>query len=130
MRFAVWAPNAERVSVVGTFNHWDGRYHPMSVRGSSGVWELFVPGVGAGELYKYEIFTRDSRELKLKTDPYGAAFEQRPATAAITTPPSTFAWDDAAWLEQRAQPRLAQGADLDLRSAPRLLAPQRRRAIS
>ena len=84
-RFAVWAPNAERVSVVGTFNHWDGRYHPMSVRGSSGVWELFVPELGAGELYKYELFTRDSRELKLKSDPYGAAFEQRPATAAITT---------------------------------------------
>jgi 1,4-alpha-glucan branching enzyme len=103
IRFAVWAPNAERVSVVGTFNHWDGRYHPMSVRGSSGVWELFVPGIGAGELYKYELYTRDSRELKLKADPYGAAFEQRPATAAITTPPSTFRWDDAAWLEQRAR---------------------------
>ena len=91
IRFAVWAPNAERVSVVGTFNHWDGRYHPMSVRGSSGVWELFVPELGAGELYKYEIYTRDSRELKLKADPYGAAFEKRPATASITTPPSTFA---------------------------------------
>jgi len=103
IRFAVWAPNAERVSVVGTFNHWDGRYHPMSVRGSSGVWELFVPEIGAGELYKYELYTRDSRELKLKADPYGAAFEQRPATAAITTPPSTFRWDDAAWLEERAQ---------------------------
>ena len=84
IRFAVWAPNAERVSVVGTFNHWDGRYHAMSVRGSSGVWELFVPEIGPGELYKYEIYTRDSRELKLKSDPYAAAFEQRPATAAVT----------------------------------------------
>jgi 1,4-alpha-glucan branching enzyme len=102
-RFAVWAPNAERVSVVGTFNHWDGRYHPMSVRGSSGVWELFIPGVGAGELYKYELYTRDGRELRLKSDPYGAAFEQRPATAAVTTRPSTFEWDDADWLEQRTQ---------------------------
>jgi 1,4-alpha-glucan branching enzyme len=102
VRFAVWAPNAERVSVVGSFNHWDGRYHPMSVRGSSGVWELFVPEIGAGELYKYEVYTRDSRELKLKSDPYGAAFEQRPATAAVTTPASTFSWDDAAWLMQRA----------------------------
>ena len=101
IRFAVWAPNAERVSVVGTFNHWDGRYHPMSVRGSSGVWELFVPEIGAGELYKYEIYARDSRELKLKTDPYGSAFERRPATASITTPPSKFAWDDAAWLAER-----------------------------
>jgi 1,4-alpha-glucan branching enzyme len=103
IRFAVWAPNAERVSVVGTFNHWDGRYHAMSVRGSSGVWELFVPEIGSGELYKYEIYTRDSRELKLKADPYAATFEQRPATAAVTTPPSTFAWDDAAWLTQRAR---------------------------
>jgi 1,4-alpha-glucan branching enzyme len=101
IRFAVWAPNAERVSVVGTFNHWDGRYHPMSVRGSSGVWELFVPEIGAGELYKYEIYTRDSRELKLKTDPYGSAFERRPSTASLTTSPSKFAWDDAAWLAER-----------------------------
>ena len=103
VRFAVWAPNAERVSVVGTFNHWDGRYHPMSVRGSSGVWELFMPELPPGELYKYEIYVRDSRELKLKSDPYGAAFEMRPATASITTSPTRFAWDDAAWLEQRAQ---------------------------
>jgi 1,4-alpha-glucan branching enzyme len=103
VRFAVWAPNAERVSVVGTFNHWDGRYHPMSVRGNSGVWEIFIPEIGAGELYKYEIFTRESRELKLKTDPYGAAFEQRPATAAVTTAESTFAWDDAEWLAERAR---------------------------
>jgi 1,4-alpha-glucan branching enzyme len=103
IRFAVWAPNAERVSVVGTFNHWDGRYHPMSVRGSFGVWELFVPELGPGELYKYEIFTRESRELKLKTDPYGSSYEQRPATAASTTRESTFAWDDAAWLAERAR---------------------------
>jgi 1,4-alpha-glucan branching enzyme len=103
MRFAVWAPNAERVSVVGTFNHWDGRYNPMSARGSSGVWELFIPELPAGELYKYEIYVRDSRELRLKTDPYGAAFEMRPATASMTTTPSTFQWDDSQWLEQRAQ---------------------------
>jgi len=103
MRFAVWAPNAERVSVVGTFNHWDGRYHPMSVRGSSGIWELFVPELGPGELYKYEIFTRESRVLRLKSDPYGATFEERPATAGVTLAPSTFGWDDAAWLMQRAR---------------------------
>jgi 1,4-alpha-glucan branching enzyme len=103
IRFAVWAPNAERVSVVGAFNHWDGRYHAMSVRGSSGVWELFVPEIGAGELYKYEIYTRDSRELKLKSDPYAATFEQRPATAGVTTAPSTFVWDDAAWMTRRAR---------------------------
>ena len=84
-RFAVWAPNAERVSVVGTFNHWDGRHHPMSVRGDSGIWELFVPELRAGELYKYEILGRQTRELLLKTDPYGALFEHRPATASVTT---------------------------------------------
>ena len=93
MRFAVWAPNAERVSVVGAFNHWDGRYHPMSVRGGSGVWELFVPGLGAGELYKYEIRNRASGELLLKTDPYGASFEQRPATASAVGAPSTLRLD-------------------------------------
>jgi 1,4-alpha-glucan branching enzyme len=103
IRFAVWAPNAERVSVVGTFNHWDGRYHPMSTRSSSGVWELFVPELGPGELYKYEIYTRESRVLRLKSDPYGAAFEQRPATASITIAPSTFGWEDAGWLMQRAR---------------------------
>ena len=84
-RFAVWAPNAERVSVVGTFNHWDGRHHPMSVRGDSGIWELFIPELRPGELYKYEILGRETRELFLKTDPFGALFEHRPATASITT---------------------------------------------
>ena len=101
IRFAVWAPNAERVSVVGTFNHWDGRFHPMSVRGDSGVWELFIPELGAGVLYKYEIFGRESRELRLKTDPYGAAFENRPATASITTANNTFEWEDEGWLSER-----------------------------
>jgi 1,4-alpha-glucan branching enzyme len=101
IRFAVWAPNAERVSVVGSFNHWDGRYHPMTVRGDSGVWELFVPELGPGELYKYEILTRESRELKLKADPYGAAFENRPATASLTTAAPQFHWDDAEWQHRR-----------------------------
>jgi 1,4-alpha-glucan branching enzyme len=103
MRFAVWAPNAERVSVVGTFNHWDGRYHPMSVRGDSGVWELFIPELGSDELYKYEIFGRNNRELRLKADPYGAAFENRPATATITTSGQPFAWRDEAWLGERGK---------------------------
>jgi 1,4-alpha-glucan branching enzyme len=103
VRFAVWAPNAERVSVVGDFNHWDGRYNPMSVRGHSGIWEVFIPELPAGELYKYEILARGSRELRLKTDPYGARFEKRPATAAVTTAAPAFQWDDAEWLERRAQ---------------------------
>ena len=103
IRFAVWAPNAERVSVVGPFNHWDGRYHPMSARGSWGVWELFLPELGPGELYKYEILGRETRELRLKADPYAARYENRPATASITMPAPSFEWDDAEWLDRRGQ---------------------------
>jgi len=103
VRFAVWAPNAERVSVVGTFNHWDGRHHPMTVRGDSGIWELFIPELRAGELYKYEVLGRETHELRLKTDPFGAQFEYRPATAAVTTAPSKFEWDDGEWMRARTQ---------------------------
>jgi 1,4-alpha-glucan branching enzyme len=103
IRFGVWAPNAERVSVVGTFNHWDGRYHPMSVRGDSGIWELFIPELKIDELYKYEVLGRETRELRLKTDPFGALFEHRPATAAVTTAKSSFAWDDGDWMRRREQ---------------------------
>jgi 1,4-alpha-glucan branching enzyme len=99
--FAVWAPNAERVSVVGDFNRWDGRYHPMSVRGNSGVWELFLPELGAGQLYKYEIRNRDSGMLHTKTDPYGTAFEYRPATASRVQAASEFKWHDDDWLARR-----------------------------
>ena len=103
VRFAVWAPNAERVSVVGTFNRWDGRHHPMSVRGDSGIWELFIPGLRPGELYKYEILDRQTRVLFLKTDPFGALFELRPATASVTTQESAFAWTDGEWIRRRAE---------------------------
>ena len=75
--FAVWAPNAERVSVVGDFNRWDGRVHPMRNRGQSGVWELFIPDLEPGALYKFEIRNRNSGDIFLKSDPYGRAFEQR-----------------------------------------------------
>jgi 1,4-alpha-glucan branching enzyme len=100
VRFAVWAPEAERVSVVGDFNAWDGRRHPLRVRGSSGVWELFVPGLGLG-LYKYEIRNRHSGALGLKVDPFARAFELRPATASRIDLPSTFRWADADWLAAR-----------------------------
>jgi 1,4-alpha-glucan branching enzyme len=103
IRFAVWAPNAERVSVIGAFNHWDGRYHPMSVRGDSGIWELFIPELAPGELYKFEISVRDSTELRIKTDPYGAQFEHRPATAAVTTARNTYEWTDQAWMQRRTE---------------------------
>ena len=81
-RFAVWAPAAQRVSVIGDWNHWDGRRHPMRVRGASGVWELFIPGVGSQAYYKYEIRNREHSTIHIKADPYGQAFEMRPATSA------------------------------------------------
>lgn len=101
--FAVWAPSAERVSVVGSFNQWDGRRHPMRVRGGSGVWELFIPGLQADCLYKYEIRQRDSGQILLKSDPYGQQFELRPHTACVVTAPSEFAWEDQAWLQARGE---------------------------
>jgi 1,4-alpha-glucan branching enzyme len=102
VQFAVWAPNAERVSVVGDFNRWDGRVHPMRVRGGSGVWELFIPGVGAGGFYKYEIRDR-SGNAHVKIDPYANAFQERPETAGLITAPSDYKWGDGDWMKQRAE---------------------------
>jgi 1,4-alpha-glucan branching enzyme len=99
--FAVWAPNAERVSVVGDFNTWDGRCHPMRVRGGSGIWELFVPDLGPGHVYKYEIRNRHSGEILLKADPYGQRYELRPRTASIIAGHSRHTWGDSEWIEQR-----------------------------
>lgn len=101
-RFAVWAPNAERVSVVLDDNDWDGRCLPCRVRGSSGVWELFVPGVGPGTVYKYEIRNRDDGRVLLKADPFARAAELRPRTASVVPPAPRHAWGDAAWLRERA----------------------------
>ena len=83
--FAVWAPNASRVSVVGDFNFWDGRRHPMRLRRECGVWEIFLPGVGVGARYKFEIRSRDGRVLPLKSDPHALRSELRPATASIVS---------------------------------------------
>ena len=99
--FATWAPNAERISVIGEFNDWDGRRHPMRSRGSSGVWELFIPNLDAGMLYKFEIRNRDGH-IQQKADPYGAQFELRPKTASLISLPSQFEWHDQAWLSQRS----------------------------
>ena len=99
--FAVWAPTAARVSVVGDFNQWDGRYHPMRMLGASGVWELFVPGLGEGHLYKFEL--RDqSGGIHLKVDPYGTYFEPPPNNASIVCDPRQHAWQDDTWLARRA----------------------------
>ena len=100
VRFAVWAPNAERVSVVGDFNQWDGRCHPMRNRGSSGIWELFIPELTSGTLYKFELRDRHGG-IHLKTDPYGRRFEPRPATAAVVEH-SSYQWQDDSWMAQRA----------------------------
>jgi 1,4-alpha-glucan branching enzyme len=101
VRFATWAPNARRVSVVGDFNQWHGLAHPMRVRGQSGVWELFIPGLAAGEKYKFEVLDAHGT-LQLKADPYGNHFELRPANAAVVCAPTSFPWGDGAWMERRA----------------------------
>jgi 1,4-alpha-glucan branching enzyme len=101
--FAVWAPNAERVSVVGDFNRWDGRSHPMRVRPGYGVWELFIPDLSPGALYKFEIRNRESGKLSLKSDPYGRQFELRPQTASIVVPRDCYEWTDEAWMRRRAE---------------------------
>ena len=98
--FAVWAPGAQNVSVVGDFNGWDGRYNPMRPLGASGVWEVFVPGIGAGTHYKFEIRNRQGAS-SLKTDPYGTFFEIPPKNAAIVWDVTKFQWSDKEWMEQR-----------------------------
>ena len=100
--FAVWAPNAKAVRVVGDWNFWDGRTHPMRAMGSSGVWELFVPGVEPGNRYKYEVITADER-LTLKADPYAFATEVPPGTASVVASPPAHEWGDGGWMAQRAQ---------------------------
>ncbi|MBI3187649.1 MAG: 1,4-alpha-glucan branching protein GlgB [Gammaproteobacteria bacterium] len=98
---ATWAPNAERVSVVGDFNNWDGRCHPMRNRGACGIWEIFIPEMTAGSLYKFEIRNRDSGAVFTKTDPYGQQFELRPKTSSIVCQENTWKWQDARWMQQR-----------------------------
>ena len=101
VHFAVWAPHARRVSVVGDFNAWDGRRHQMRKRVDSGLWEIFAPGVTEGAVYKYEIISNDGRLLPLKADPLGFSGEFRPSTASIVADTEHFAWTDANYLESR-----------------------------
>ncbi|WP_437441254.1 1,4-alpha-glucan branching protein GlgB [Sphingomonas morindae] len=102
VRFAVWAPNARAVSVIGGFNGWDGRRHPMRLRHGSGIWELFIPGLGAGEVYKYEVIGADGVRRE-KADPLARATEMPPATGSIVAPPLTHGWGDADWMAGRAE---------------------------
>jgi 1,4-alpha-glucan branching enzyme len=99
--FAVWAPNALRVAVVGDFNDWDGRRHPLRYRAESGVWEIFLPQVGEGARYKYEIHGPSGALLPLKADPFAFASELRPATASVVAHPGKARWRDAAWMRAR-----------------------------
>ncbi|MFD1328109.1 1,4-alpha-glucan branching protein GlgB [Mycoplana ramosa] len=94
--FAVWAPNAQRVSVVGDFNEWDGRRHVMRLRRDTGIWEIFLPGVTAGQAYKYEIVGKNGDLLPLKADPYARRSELRPRTASMTTGEIAQVWEDEA----------------------------------
>ncbi|MBY0473789.1 MAG: 1,4-alpha-glucan branching protein GlgB [Nitrosomonas sp.] len=102
MRFAVWAPNAERVSVVGDFNRWDGRIHPMKVHHASGVWELFIPELPSNIHYKFEIRNRDSGEILVKTDPFAQQYELRPNTAALIPVHNAYHWQDTTWMSRRS----------------------------
>jgi len=102
VRFAVWAPNAERVSVTGDFNEWDTRRHPMRAR-NGGVWELFVPGLGEGVAYKYHVRSRFRGYQQLKADPYGFQMEVPPKSASVVCNLDDYEWSDAAWLEARAR---------------------------
>ena len=98
-RFAVWAPDARSVSVVGSFNMWDGRLHTMRLLGPTGVYELFIPGVEEGGIYKYQITTR-SGELVYKTDPYGNYAELRPGNASVVTSLEGYEWNDASYMKE------------------------------
>ena len=99
-KFAVWAPCAQGVSLVGDFNFWDGRINPMRSMGSSGVWELFVPGLDEGEKYKFEVRTQEGH-VRVKSDPYAYFSEMRPKTASVIFDIDRYEWNDAAWQEKR-----------------------------
>jgi 1,4-alpha-glucan branching enzyme len=101
--FAVWAPNAQRVSVVGPFNDWDGRRHPMRKRLETGIWEVFIPVLGTGTLYKFEIVSAEGVVLPLKADPFARQSEMRPKTASVVPDPTPFTWTDEAYLEERGK---------------------------
>ncbi len=100
VKFAVWAPHARQVALVGDFNFWDGRVNPMRSLGKSGVWELFVPGLTAGEKYKFEIRSQEGH-LRIKSDPYANFHEMRPRTASIVADLQQFTWGDQKWMGER-----------------------------
>ncbi|MFT6836103.1 MAG: 1,4-alpha-glucan branching enzyme, partial [Francisellaceae bacterium] len=100
VHFSVWAPSAQRVSVVGEFNNWNGLRHPMRCCGGSGVWEIFIPGLESGDIYKFEIVAKNASKCFVKTDPYARAMEVRPETASIVEH-SRYKWNDQGWVKKR-----------------------------
>jgi 1,4-alpha-glucan branching enzyme len=102
VRFTTWAPRARSVSVVGDFNAWNGRSHPMDKADEDGVWQLFIPDVGAGTQYKFEIQNAETGQLVIKTDPYARSFPHRSNQNAVVMAPSAYRFADAAWIERRA----------------------------
>jgi 1,4-alpha-glucan branching enzyme len=107
--FAVWAPNGERVSVIGSFNQWDGRRHPMRPRGLSGIWEIFIPGLQEGDLYKFEIKTGYEGYVATKADPLAFSSEMRPHTASIVWDLGRYQWHDQEWMAARKQRQRFEG---------------------
>lgn len=105
VRFAVWAPNAELVCLVGDFNHWDTRRHPMRLR-TSEVWEIFIPGIGTGVAYKYYVRSRHLGHRQLKADPYGFGSEVPPKSASVVVDMDSFEWSDQEWMNRRKQSNL------------------------
>ncbi len=101
VHFAVWAPNAEEVSLIGSFNDWNPSTHKMTPLGSSGIWFTFIPELSKGHLYKYQIKSRLNGEIRIKTDPYGFYFEERPKTATIVYDINKYRWNDSDWMEAR-----------------------------
>ena len=102
VHFAVWAPNAANVSVIGSFNEWDRRRHPMRLLGQSGIWELFIPGIGEGAVYKFFIRSRYHHHEAEKADPYAFFFEYRPKSASVVHDINRYAWHDHDWMDRRA----------------------------
>jgi 1,4-alpha-glucan branching enzyme len=103
VHFAVWAPNARCISVIGDFNRWDGRRHPMRLLVGAGVWEIFIPDIGEGELYKFDVRSRYHNYRAVKADPYGVFFEVRPKNASIVRDIGGYRWNDGEWIRQREQ---------------------------
>ena len=127
--FSVWAPNAHQVSVIGDFNGWNPQSHLLQPRGSSGIWEGFIPGVGKGTLYKFHIDSTQHAYQIEKADPVGIFAEKPPRTASIVWDLG-YSWNDAAFLEKRASCQFAAFTHLDLRGAPRLMDARSRRRQS